>query len=81
MVKHGFTLDYIPQTLVAMRQGGMSNRSLQARLAANRNDRRAWAVNELSPYPWTVMVKPLRKILQFACIRKNCSATESTEVT
>lgn len=46
---------YIPHMLVAMREGGMSNRSLAARLAANRNDRRAWEINDLRPLPWTLL--------------------------
>ena len=48
-----------------MRVGGASNASLKARLAANRNDRKAWDVNGLRPYPWTIPLKPLRKIPQF----------------
>jgi hypothetical protein len=28
-------------------------------------DRRAWEVNDLRPYPWTIMAKPLRKIGQW----------------
>jgi len=65
MVKEAIPLSYLPKRLVAMRQGGMSNRSLTARLKANRHDRRAWTVNGLRPYPWTLLCKPLRKIGQF----------------
>ncbi len=56
---------YIPQVLVAMRQGGMSNRSVKARILANRNDRRAWSENKIRPFPWTLLMKPLRKIPQW----------------
>jgi glycosyltransferase len=28
-------------------------------------DRRAWAVNGLRPLPWTLPLKPLRKLGQF----------------
>jgi glycosyltransferase involved in cell wall biosynthesis len=56
---------YIPHVQVAMRVGGMSNRSLAARLSANRNDRRAWAANGLTPLPWTFLLKPLRKLPQW----------------
>ncbi|MEI6491018.1 MAG: glycosyltransferase family 2 protein [Verrucomicrobiota bacterium] len=56
---------YIPHVQVAMRVGGMSNRSLAVRLAANRNDRRAWTVNGLTPLPWTFLLKPLRKLPQW----------------
>jgi len=48
-----------------MRSGGMSNASLKNRLLANRNDRLAWEVNGLKPYPWTLYLKPLRKVGQY----------------
>ena len=56
---------YLPVVMVRMRTGGVSNRSLKNRLRANRYDRAAWRVNRLSPYPWTTVMKPLRKIGQF----------------
>jgi glycosyltransferase len=65
MVKHGIPFRYIPHVQVAMRVGGMSNRTLAARVAANRNDRRAWAANSLTPLPWTFLLKPLRKLPQW----------------
>jgi len=70
MVRHRVPFRYIPHVQGAMRQGGMSNRSLAARLAANRNDRKAWSENNLSPLPWTILMKPLRKLPQwFARLR------------
>jgi glycosyltransferase involved in cell wall biosynthesis len=65
LLKQGLRAAYIPEVLVRMRVGGASNRSLAARLAANRMDRRAWEINELKPYPWTFMMKPLRKVGQY----------------
>jgi glycosyltransferase len=65
LLKERITTAYIPEVLVRMRVGGASNRSLAARLAANSMDRRAWKVNGLRPHPWTVMMKPLRKVLQW----------------
>mgnify|MGYP006280829481 CR=1 FL=1 len=65
LVKHGLRARYLPRTIVTMRAGGISNASLANRLQANRMDRRAWKVNGLSPLPWTVLIKPLRKITQF----------------
>ena len=65
LLKHRIKTIYIPEVLVKMRVGGASNRSLKARLAANRNDRKAWEVNGLKPYPWTIPLKPLRKIPQY----------------
>lgn len=65
LVRHRIRAQYIPRTLVKMRTGGVSNASLLNRLKANRMDRKAWAVNGLRPYPWTVTMKPLRKICQW----------------
>ena len=65
LVKHRITTAYIPEILVKMRSGGMSNASIKNRLIANRNDRRAWKVNGLKPYPWTLYLKPLRKVGQY----------------
>lgn len=67
LLKHGLQTVYISGVLVRMRVGGASNESLTARIRANRMDRRAWEVNGLKPYPWTIMMKPLRKILQYVC--------------
>ena len=65
LVKHQVTTAYIPHIQVKMRTGGASNASLKNRIAANRMDRKAWEVNGLKPYPWTILAKPLRKIGQF----------------
>lgn len=65
LVKHGIQTAYIPEVLVKMRTGGVSNASVQNRLAANKMDRKAWKVNELRPYPWTLWMKPVRKIGQW----------------
>jgi glycosyltransferase len=65
LLKHRITTCYIPQVLVKMMLGGVSNSSVRNRLRANRNDRRSWAVNGLKPYPWTLLMKPLRKLSQW----------------
>jgi len=65
LLKHGVRAAYIPEVLVKMRTGGASNASLLARLRANRMDRRAWGVNGLRPRPWTIPMKPLRKLGQY----------------
>lgn len=65
LVKHKIKTHYIPEVLVNMRSGGISNRSLKSRIAANRMDRLAWKINGLRPYPWTLIMKPLSKIHQF----------------
>ena len=65
LLKYNVNAKYIPKTLVHMRAGGVSNASLGSRLKANRMDRKAWKVNGLKPYPWTLMMKPLRKLKQW----------------
>jgi hypothetical protein len=65
LVKHKLPAAYIPQVIVKMRAGGMSNASLKNRLRANREDREAWRLNGLKPYFFTLYLKPLRKISQF----------------
>lgn len=56
---------YIPCTLVKMRTGGISNVTFQNRLKAHFMDWKAWSVNGMTPYPWTLPFKPLRKLLQW----------------
>jgi len=65
LVRYRASTTYIPEVIVKMRAGGVSNASLRNRLKANRMDRRAWEVNGLKPYPWTICMKPLRKIGQY----------------
>jgi glycosyltransferase involved in cell wall biosynthesis len=56
---------YHPETMVRMQVGGMSNASWRNRLRAHREDWLAWSLNGLRPYPWTLAMKPLRKVGQF----------------
>lgn len=65
MFKQKINTDYIPEILIKMRTGGVSNLSLQNRIAAHKMDRKAWAVNGLKPYPWTLWLKPFRKLGQW----------------
>jgi glycosyltransferase len=65
LFKHGITTRYIPEVLIKMRTGGVSNISLKNRVLANQMDREAWRVNQLRPKPWTLFAKPIRKITQF----------------
>jgi glycosyltransferase len=76
LVRHGIRAAYLPEVLVKMRCGGASNRSLGSRLRANRMDRRAWAVNGLTPLPWTPWLKPLRKLGQW--VRRPAPPGEKT---
>jgi glycosyltransferase involved in cell wall biosynthesis len=59
---------YIPETLVKMRAGGVSNASFLNRFRANREDRLAWEYNKLTPKLYTLLLKPLRKVQQFMVV-------------
>ncbi|MCB9364229.1 MAG: glycosyltransferase [Flavobacteriales bacterium] len=59
------SIAYLPRVVVKMRVGGVSNASLSNRIKANKEDRRAWEVNGLKPTAFTLILKPLSKILQF----------------
>ena len=63
-VKHRIRVRYIPDILVVMRSGGMSNVRLRNRIQANVQDRRSWDVNRLKLKPWTTLFKPLMKLKQ-----------------
>jgi len=65
LVRHRITTAYLPETLIMMRAGGASNATLAGRVRANAMDRKAWEVNGLRPYPWTLWLKPLRKVGQW----------------
>lgn len=67
--KHGIRLCYVPDVLVWMRRGGVSNASWQNWLRANRNDREAWRLNGLQPRFYTLYWKPVRKLSQWRPLR------------
>lgn len=63
--KHRIKLAYLNEYIVNMRVGGQSNASINNRIIANLEDRKAWEVNGIKPYFFTLWLKPLRKIRQF----------------
>lgn len=65
LFKYGFDAAYLPEILVKMRMGGISNASLRQRISANKEDKMAWQLNKLNPYFFTLYLKPLRKVFQF----------------
>jgi glycosyltransferase len=67
----GLTLAYLPEVLVCMEAGGLSNCSLAARWRAHRADWRAWKENKLSTGFLSLPLKPLRKVPQFWRRHKN----------
>jgi glycosyltransferase involved in cell wall biosynthesis len=65
LFKHQTSVTYVPEVLVHMRTGGVSNASWKNRWRANREDLMAWRMNSLRPRPWTMVLKPLRKVVQW----------------
>lgn len=65
LLRYNAPATYLPEVVVKMRTGGQSNASFRNRWKANREDRRAWNVNGLTPYFFTIPLKPFRKIGQF----------------
>ncbi|MBK6901354.1 MAG: glycosyltransferase [Saprospirales bacterium] len=65
LYKYRISAAYLPEVLVRMRTGGVSNRNLLRRLAANAEDRQAWKVNGIRAPFYTTILKPLRKVGQF----------------
>jgi glycosyltransferase len=65
LFKHRVSVCYLPETMVLMRTGGMSNASLSNRVSANREDQKAWKVNGLRPRFYTRYLKPISKLRQF----------------
>lgn len=65
LYKYNITTYYLPKTLVRMRLGGESNKSIKNRLKANHEDYKAWQKNNLSPNAYLRILKPLIKIPQF----------------
>ncbi len=63
--KHQIQVDYLPRVITLMREGGESNVSLKNRIRANKEDRKAWKMNNLKPHPLTLFRKPLSKLSQF----------------
>lgn len=63
--KHQCKCAYLPKTIIKMRVGGASNQNFIARLKANKEDKMAWSINHLTPYFYTLWLKPLRKIVQY----------------
>ena len=63
--KQGIKVSYLNEVVVKMRTGGVSNKTVQNRWRANQHDKQAWLINELKPYWFTTILKPVRKIVQF----------------
>ena len=63
--KNNIKISYLPETIVKMRMGGISNTSFFVKLKANMEDKLAWRINDLKPGMFTTFRKPLNKLLQY----------------
>ncbi|WP_306640453.1 glycosyltransferase family 2 protein [Sanyastnella coralliicola] len=63
--KNEISVTYLPRVITRMREGGESNVTLKNRIRANKEDRRAWKMNGLTPGAFTLIRKPLSKLSQF----------------
>jgi glycosyltransferase len=68
LLRYKATCYYLKQTIIHMRAGGASNVSIWTRINANRQDRKAWALNNLRPRFYTLWLKPIRKIMQYIAL-------------
>jgi len=64
LYRYRVSASYIPEVLVVMRTGGVSNQNLKNRIKANMEDKRAWLVNQIPAPVHTRFFKPVRKIPQ-----------------
>ena len=64
LYKNDASAQYLPKVVMTMRNGGTSTASWKHRLVANKEDRKAWKVNDLKPKWYTLWWKPLSKITQ-----------------
>lgn len=64
LYKHKVSTVYLPDVLVRMRTGGQSTANLRNRYLANKEDKLAWAKNDLQSGLLTTYLKPLRKLKQ-----------------
>lgn len=63
--KHKISLAYLNEVTIKMRVGGESNATVKNRINANKEDRKAWKINNLKPKFYTLWLKPIRKIFQY----------------
>ena len=63
--KNKIKVKYLPETIVEMKMGGVSNTSVYGKVKANIEDQKAWKVNGLKPGLLTTIWKPLSKVSQY----------------
>ena len=65
LYKNKINVLYIPEILVHMRLGGVSNSTILNRLRGNNEDYLSWKLNGLKPPLFLRLRKPISKLLQF----------------
>jgi glycosyltransferase involved in cell wall biosynthesis len=64
------TTFWIDELFTIMGVGGVSNNSFFSRINAHNNDKKGWAVNNLTPYFFTFILKKILKIPQYFQAKK-----------
>lgn len=65
LYKHNVSVAYLPKILVKVRVGGASKPGVGSTIKAMKDNYRAWKINGLAPNPFTFILKPLSKLLQY----------------
>ena len=68
--KYKISTYYLPEVLVIMRLGGLSNKSLKNIIQKSTEDYNAWKINNLSGGIHTIAMKNISKIPQFFAKQK-----------
>jgi glycosyltransferase involved in cell wall biosynthesis len=63
--KHKISTAYIPEIVVLMTAGGVSNMGVKSKIRASIFDDYAWEINNMCPAFYTLPSKKLRKVFQF----------------
>jgi glycosyltransferase len=63
--RHKISIFYIPEVLIKMRWGGISNRSVKDLWVKSREDYKAWKINHLRGNIFIIFLKNLSKLPQF----------------
>lgn len=80
LYKHRISAFYLPELIVKMRKGGMSNGSIKKRLRANRRDYLALKRNGV-PLPFfAALIKPIRKIPQYVWFLNTRKEAEAQKI-
>lgn len=64
LYKHKVSAYYLPEVLVRMRTGGVTNSNWQLILTSLSEVKKAWLINDLRYFFLTSILKPLRKLFQ-----------------